>query len=119
MEQSLQRTCIGGAGRMYPDRGAVLQCDDPLLVNGISDLGGEILVGPNITQFFCCLKQLFTPTWMRNLDQCQCSLTNRFAEQIRDTVLCDHIVHVRPRDPYSIASLQQGFDSRSAVIGGG
>src|SRR5262249_7729573 len=105
MEQSLQRTCIGGTGRTYRNLGAVLQCDDPLLVNGISDLRREILVDPNIAQFFGRFKQLFTPTWMRDFDQCQCSLANRFAEQVRDAVLRDHIVHIRPRDPYSIASL--------------
>src|SRR5499427_9034038 len=57
--------------------------------------------------------------WVRDLDQCQGSLADRFTEQVCDAVLCDHIVHVRSRDPHSIASLQHGFDSRRAVVGGG
>src|SRR5262245_2073281 len=105
MEQSLQRTCIGGTGRTYRNLGAVLQCDVPLLVNGISDPRGEILVAAHIAQFFGCLKQLFPPTWMRDLNQCECSLANRFAEQVRDAVLGDYVVRVRSRDPYPIASL--------------
>src|SRR5262249_47947137 len=105
MEQSLQRICIGGTGRTYRNLGTVLQCDVPFLVNGISDLGGEILVAPHIAQFFGCFKQIFAPTWMRDLNQGEGSLANRFAEEVRDAVLRNHIVHVRPRDPYSIASL--------------
>src|SRR6516165_10218091 len=105
MEQSLKRICIGGAGRTYRNLAAVLQCDLPLLVNGISDLRSEILVAAHIAQFFGCFKQLFPPTWMRDLDQCQGSLANRFAKQVRDAVLGDYIVHVRSRDPHPIASL--------------
>src|SRR5262245_6077253 len=119
MEQSLQRACIGGTGRTYRNLSTVLQCDVPLLVNGISDLGGEILVAPHIAQFFGCLEQIFAPTWMRDLNQGECSLANRFAEQVRDAVLGDYIVRVRSRDPNAIASLQHGFDSRSAVVGRG
>src|SRR5262249_58892763 len=119
MEQSLQRTGIGRTSRTYHSLGAVLQGDGALPVNGISDLRGEILVGANVSQFFGCFKQLFAPTWMRDLDQCQRSLTNRFAEQVRDAVLGDHIVHVRPRDPYAIASLKRGLVSGGAFVGGG
>src|SRR5262249_54883731 len=119
MEQSLQRICIGGTGRTYRNLGTVLQSDVPLLVNGISDLGGKILVAPHIAQFFSCFKQIFAPTWMRDLNQGECSLANRFAEQVRDAVLGDYIVRVRSRDPNAIASLQHGFNSRSAVVGGG
>src|SRR5262245_22967226 len=105
MEQSLQRPCVGGASRTNHNLGAALQCDDAFLVNGISDLGGEILVAPHIAQFFGCFKQLFPPTWMRDLNQCECSLANRFAKQVRDAVLGDYIVRVRSRDPHPIASL--------------
>src|SRR5262245_9985577 len=105
MKQSLQRPRVGGASRTNHNLGAVLQCDVPLLVNGISDLGGEILVAPHVAQFFGCFKQLFTPTWMRDFDQCEGSLANRFAEQVRNTVLGDYIVRVRSCDPHPIASL--------------
>src|SRR5262245_24710849 len=86
MEQSLQRTCIGGTSRTYRNLGAVLQCDNAFLFNGISGLGGEILVAPHIAQFFGCFEQLFTPTWMRDFDQCEGSIANRFAEQLRHAV---------------------------------
>jgi len=80
MEQSLQGLCVSGASRTYHDLGAVLHRDDPFLVDGIGGVGGEILVGSNVAQFFGRCEQLLTPTWMRDLDQCQCSFPNRLAE---------------------------------------
>src|SRR5207244_8137301 len=76
MEQSLQRPCVGRASRTYHNLGTVLHRDDTFLVDGIGGLGGEILAGPNVAQFFGCCEQLLTPTWIRDLDQCQCSLPN-------------------------------------------
>src|SRR5262245_18210769 len=52
---------------------------------------------------------------MRYLDQCQRSLRDRFPEEVCNAILGDHVMHVRPRDPYAIAGLQQWFDSRSAI----
>src|SRR5262245_21861370 len=56
---------------------------------------------------------------MRDLDQGHRSFPDRFPEQVGDTVLCDHVVHVGPRDPHPVAGRQQGFDPRSAFVGGG
>src|SRR5262249_20109717 len=52
---------------------------------------------------------------MRYLDQCQRSLRDRFPEEVCNAILGDHVMHVRPRVPYAIASLEQWFDSRSAI----
>src|SRR5262249_51764950 len=56
---------------------------------------------------------------MRYLDQCQRSLLDRFPEEVSNAILGDDVMHVRPRDSDAIASLQQWFDSRSAIGGSG
>ena len=105
MEQSLERSRVGRASRTNHDLDFVLQRDDAFLAYRVCSLRSEILVGSNVAQFFGCAQQFLTPTWMCDLDQCHCSFPDRFPEQVRNAVLSDHVMHVRPRDPHPIADL--------------
>ena len=56
---------------------------------------------------------------MGDLDQRERPLADRLPEQIGDAILGDDVVHVRPRNAYAVAGLEQGLDPRGAGLRGG